>query len=100
MKKISITDGLACPQCATLAGSLAGPNPAANTPNDEGRVAGFWLGLWHGMIAPVTLIVSLFSDEVHVYEVHNSGNWYVFGFLLGVTAIWGGGGRVNSLWRR
>ena len=24
--------------------------------------AGFWLGLWHGLIAPVTFVISLFSD--------------------------------------
>lgn len=36
------------------------------------------------------------SDTVHVYETHNNGNWYVFGFLLGLTAVWGGGGRASS----
>jgi hypothetical protein len=62
-------------------------------PNDEeGRVAGFWLGLWHGIIAPVTFVISLFSDKVHVYEVHNNGNWYTFGFLLGLAIVLGGGG--------
>jgi len=29
---------------------------------------------------------------VHVYEVHNTGNGYIFGFLLGIVLIWGGGG--------
>jgi len=27
-----------------------------------------------------------------MYEVHNNGNWYNFGFLLGMAATWGGGG--------
>lgn len=79
-----------------LAGCVAGPNTLVGTPNEEGRVAGFWQGLWHGIIAPVTFVVSLFSDKVHVYEVHNNGNWYVFGFLLGLTSVWGGGGRAAS----
>ncbi len=79
-----------------LAGCVAGPNPQVNTPNEEGKVAGFWQGLWHGIIAPVTFVISLFSDKVHVWEVHNNGNWYVAGFLLGITAIWGGGGRASS----
>ncbi len=95
--KIVVTVGLLALALVVLAGCVAGPNPAVNTPNEEGRVAGFWLGLWHGIIAPVTFVISLFSDQVHVYEVHNNGNWYVFGFLLGLTAVWGaGGGRVAS----
>jgi hypothetical protein len=80
----------------TLAGCVAGPNAMVNTPNEDGRVAGFWQGLWHGIIAPVTFVISLFSDKVHVFETHNNGNWYVFGFLLGLTAVWGGGGSAAS----
>lgn len=53
--------------------------------------AGFWLGLWHGMISWITLIVGIFDQGVEVYERHNTGGWYDFGFLLGATSIWGGG---------
>jgi hypothetical protein len=56
-----------------------------------GEPAGFWLGLWHGFIAPITFIVSLFVDGIEVYEVNNNGNWYVFGFLLGIGAFTSGG---------
>jgi hypothetical protein len=52
--------------------------------------AGFWTGLWHGFISWVTLIIGIFSDQVRVYELHNTGGWYDLGFLLGV-GIWGGG---------
>ena len=76
----------------TMIGCAPGPNRLVDSPDKEGRVAGFWKGLWHGIIAPVTFIVSLFSDKVHMYEVHNSGNWYNFGFLLGVIIIFGCGG--------
>ena len=38
----------------------AGPNPLRGEPDAAGRVAGFWLGVWHGAIAPVTLIKALF----------------------------------------
>jgi hypothetical protein len=100
MQKIAITGVLLVLALVVLAGCVAGPNPAVNTPDETGRLAGFWLGLWHGIIAPVTFVISLFSDKVHVYEVHNNGNWYVFGFLLGLTAIWGGGGRASSSRRR
>lgn len=67
-----------------LASCAAGPNPAIGTAAADGAIAGFWLGLWHGMIAPITFIVSLFNDTVGVYEVHNAGGWYNFGFVRGV----------------
>jgi hypothetical protein len=72
-----------------LSACAAGPNPALDTGPDP---AGFWLGLWHGFILPVTFVVSLFTDDVSIYEVANSGNWYDFGFVLGVTGVLGGGG--------
>jgi hypothetical protein len=58
------------------------------------RPAGFWAGLWHGVILIVTFIISLFSDSVTVYEAHNSGGWYNFGFVLGVLIMAGNGGRA------
>ena len=48
--------------------------------------AGFWAGLWHGIIAPITFIVSLFADGVRIYETNNNGRWYDFGFMLGIGA--------------
>jgi hypothetical protein len=74
-----------------LVGCTAGINPNVDVPDAEGNNAGFWSGLWHGVISPVTFIISLFSDNVNVYEVHNSGNWYDFGFMLGISIIFGGG---------
>jgi hypothetical protein len=68
-----------------------GPNQLARTPDREGEVAGFWLGVWHGLIAPITFIISLFSDKVSLYEVHNSGGWYNFGFVLGAGLFLSGG---------
>src|SRR3990172_2998419 len=63
-----------------LSSCAAGPNPAVG----PGRAkAGFWLGLWHGLIVPVTFVISLFKDNVSVYEVANRGNWYDGGFVLG-----------------
>lgn len=55
-----------------------------------GDAPGFWLGLWHGFIAPVTFIVSVFSDAVRVYAVPNLGRWYDFGFMLGIGGFSGG----------
>ncbi|MBA7707328.1 hypothetical protein ES703_116199 [subsurface metagenome] len=74
-----------------LAGCAAGTNPTVDIPDVDGKSAGFWSGLWHGVISPVTFIISLFSDNVNVYEVYNGGNWYDFGFMFGVSIIFGGG---------
>jgi len=51
--------------------------------------AGFWAGLWHGLICLFTFIISLFSDSVRMYEVNNTGGWYNFGFLLGAAIFFG-----------
>ncbi len=75
-----------------LAGCAPGINGMANTPGPRGTVAGFWQGLWNGVISPVTFIISLFNRNVQVYEVHNNGGWYNLGFLMGVIIIFGGGG--------
>ena len=76
-----------------LVSCAAGPNVLAHSAGADGRIAGFWLGLWHGFICPITFIISLFSDKVHFYEVHNNGGWYNFGFVLGACMIFGGGGK-------
>lgn len=57
--------------------------------------AGFWYGLWHGVISFIALIVHLFNDSVAVYEINNTGGWYDFGFILGVSFIWGGGTHIK-----
>jgi hypothetical protein len=84
----------------SLAGCTAGPNAMVNSPNEEGKVAGFWQGLWQGFIAPFTFIISLFTDSIHMYEVHNNGGWYNFGFLFGLSIIFGGSGRGSARRRR
>jgi len=83
--------------CAfTLAACAAGPNPQIGAPAQDGDVAGFWLGLWHGVIAPITFVVSLFNDGVNVYEVHNNGNWYNSGFVIGAVVLIGGSHGARS----
>ncbi len=75
-----------------LSACAAGENPNVDVAAPDGDVAGFWMGLWHGLIAPITFIISLFSDTVNVYEVHNNGNWYDFGFVFGLSMSFGGSG--------
>lgn len=72
--------------CAAGGGKYTGESPA-----------GFWAGLWHGIIAVIAFFISLFTDSVRLYEIQNSGGWYDFGFLLGVLTVWGGGCKGASM---
>ncbi len=74
-----------------LSSCAPGPNTAEKTADEEGRVAGFWRGLWHGLISPITFIISVFTKDVRIYEVHNNGSWYNFGFVLGAGLFLQGG---------
>ena len=56
---------------------------------------GFWGGLWHGIISPLTFLISLFKDDVAMYAVNNNGGWYDFGFVLGAGILFGGGGKAS-----
>lgn len=67
----------------------AGPNDSKFTINQEGEIAGFLPGLWHGFISLFTFVISLFSKKVNIYEVHNNGGWYNFGFILGIMIFFG-----------
>ncbi len=60
---------------------------------ETGRPANFWAGLWHGLIIVVTFIVSLFANNVGIYEPNNVGWPYNLGFLLGAMIALGGGAR-------
>jgi len=77
-----------------LAACAAGPNPAAPAVAEAvgAKPAGFWQGLWHGIILPFSFIVSLFNKAVGIFEIVNNGGWYRFGFVLGASIIFGGGG--------
>ena len=79
-----------------LTACVAGTNHLKDTSNGDGDVAGFWLGLWQGFIVFFSFIGSLFKDNVNIYEVHNNGGWYNFGFLLGVIIFFGGAGSQSQ----
>jgi hypothetical protein len=72
--------------CAPSVNPLAGEAVPGDSP------AGFLLGLWHGFTVLFTFVVSLFSDSVGVYEVHNTGWPYNLGYLIGVMAFFSGSG--------
>jgi hypothetical protein len=65
----------------------AGPNPLVNKADTQGSVAGILLGIWHGVISPITLVVSFINPGVQMYEVHNDGSQYNLGFLFGIAIV-------------
>lgn len=54
------------------------------------REAGFFFGIWHGWIAPISIIWHIFDDGVRIYEVNNTGIWYDVGFYIAVISGFGG----------
>ena len=78
----------------------AGINQVENKPDKDGKVAGFWKGLWNGFIILFSFIISLFNDNVTIYEVHNSGSLYNLSFLLGIMCFFGGSGGGAASRRR
>jgi hypothetical protein len=91
---------LAIVSLVLVAGCAPGPNLLRNTPDAKGEVPGFWRGLWNGIIAPITFVISLFTDKVRLYEVHNNGGWYDFGFILGLIIAFGGSAGGTAARRR
>jgi len=64
-----------------------GPNPLVNTADAHGSPAGILLGIWHGIISPVTLVLSFVNKDAQMYEVHNNGSQYNLGFLIGMVIL-------------
>jgi hypothetical protein len=83
---------------STIQLSTPGPNPELNKAGPNG-VAGIAQGLWHGLIAPVTLVLSFFNESIQMYEVHNSGKEYNLGFLIGVAVVFLILGITGGRWR-
>jgi hypothetical protein len=67
--------------------ACAGPNSLTNIPSPSGELSGFWSGLFHGSFFGFSFVGSLFSDNISIYAVHNTGGWYDFGFLLGASGF-------------
>ena len=77
---------------ALLSACAATQQPQAVAP----QAPGLLLGLWHGFIFPVAWVVSLFTDQVAIYAVPNSGGWYDFGYFLGIV-VFGVGARKSRI---
>lgn len=69
--------------------SLTGCVPGDGVNNDH-HLAGFFWGIWHGWIAPISLIIGMFNHSIRIYEVNNNGWWYDLGFYIAVISGFGG----------
>lgn len=54
------------------------------------RPAGFFRGIWHGWLAPLSLLIGLFDKKTTIYQVYNVGWWYDFGYYMAVIGGFGG----------
>ena len=63
------------------------PGSEAST---EGNPGGFFMGIWHGWIAPVSLIIGFFNENIRIYETYNTGWWYDFGYYIAIIGGFGG----------
>ena len=71
-----------------LAGMSVGGVQAFAQKNDETRFGehGFGFGLWHGLLAPWSLIARLFIGDTVMYFIPNSG--FVIGTILSIPIGW------------
>ena len=67
---------------------LSGCVPGDGSYTDENRADFFW-GIWHGWLAPVSLIMGIFNNQLRVYETLNTGWWYDLGFYMAIISGFG-----------
>lgn len=72
--------------------------PSENPVSQEQRIDadGFWHGVLHGALFVPVFIISLFHDEVGLYEVNNTGKAYDIGYFIGVIVIATGGAAAGK----
>jgi hypothetical protein len=68
---------------------LAGCTPGSGH-YDANSPAGFLTGIWHGWIAPVSLVIGLFDNTTRVYEPNNTGWFYDLGYYMAIIGGFGG----------
>ncbi|MFO7612691.1 MAG: hypothetical protein R6W99_09460 [Clostridia bacterium] len=54
------------------------------------KPANFLWGIWHGWLAPLSLIIGLFNRSIRIYESLNTGWWYDFGYYIAIVGGFGG----------
>lgn len=97
MSKVAVAAALVITLCACAAGSADADHAA-----HAGILSVFVLGFWHGLIAPITLIVEVINEfatrgalpwSPHFYQ-DGAGVVYDVGFFIGIVAgpsiLWSG----------
>jgi hypothetical protein len=68
---------------------LAGCTPGSGN-YDKDSPAGLLAGIWHGWIAPVSLILGIFDKNIRIYEPNNVGWMYDLGYYVAIIGGFGG----------
>ena len=68
---------------------LSGCVPGDGTNSPE-NIAGLLSEIWHGWIAPFSLIASLFNNKIGIYETYNNGFFYNLGYYAAIISGFGG----------
>lgn len=84
--------GLVLLVALSLSACVAGSGESAHAASG-GMLSQFFLGLWHGIIGPVTLIIEIINRffphvlpwRAHLYETKAAGLAYDVGFYLGLA---------------
>ena len=63
------------------------PGDGSYSANDPANI---FSGIWHGWIAPISLVRGFFNSEIRLYEVNNIGWSYDLGFYLAILGGFGG----------
>ena len=84
-KKILILGIMMILLMVVLSGCVPGDGASSQT-----KLAGFFTGVWHGWIAPFSLIYSIFNRGIRIYEVYNTGFWYDLGYYMAIISGFGG----------
>ncbi len=69
--------------------TLSGCMPGDGSYMDK-HYANFLSGVWHGWIAPISLVIGFFNNTIRIYEPYNTGWWYDFGFYSAIISGFGG----------
>jgi hypothetical protein len=65
---------------------LSGCAPASY----ERPEAGFFSGIWHGLIFVFSIIGKVFGADIGIYAENNTGFTYWLGFIIGLGGFGGG----------
>jgi hypothetical protein len=66
---------------------IPGPKVHAKPAPEGASGAGFVSGVWNGLMLPLNLIRSIFYTDASILDTHNSGKWYIIGFVIGAIVI-------------